>query len=114
MQLQNKNLTAWSTLWFALAAILSFHLAYTVACCQILILVFLYCLFRLVQAQTTRQAFYIGLAIGLAIYAPQFSFFWNIFQVGAIPLWLILSLWLAFFPLLGRACFQRFGLLGWA
>jgi apolipoprotein N-acyltransferase len=114
MQLQNKYLSVLSTLWFALAAILSFHLAYTVACCQILILVFLYCLFRLAQARTTRQAFYTGLGIGLAIYAPQLSFFWNIFQVGAIPLWLVLSLWLAFFPLLGRACFQRFGLVGWA
>ncbi len=114
MQPRNKNLSAWSTLWFALAAILSFHLAYTIANCQILLAVFLYCLFRLANVRTSRRAFYIGLGIGLAIYAPQLSYFWTIFQIAAIPLWLILSSWLGLFLLLGRACLARFGLVGWA
>lgn len=114
MQPLNKNLSAWSTLWFALAAILSFHLAYTIENCQILLVVFFYCLFRLASVQTSRRAFYIGLGIGLAIYAPQLNFFWKIFQTGAIPLWLILSFWLGLFLLLGRACLARFGLVGWA
>ncbi len=114
MQPLNKNLSAWTTLWFALAAILSFHLAYSIENCQILIVVFLYCLFRLANVQTSRRAFYIGLGIGLAIYAPQLNFFWKIFQAGAIPLWLILSFWLGLFLLLGRACVARFGLVGWA
>jgi apolipoprotein N-acyltransferase len=114
MQLLNKNLSAWATLWFALAAILSFHLAYTMESCQILIVVFLYCLFHLANVQTSRRAFYFGLGIGLAIYAPQLGFFWKIFQAGAIPLWLILSFWLALFLLLGRVCLERFGLAGWA
>jgi apolipoprotein N-acyltransferase len=114
MQPRNKNLSAWTTLWFALAAILSFHLAYTIENCQILLVIFLYCLFRLANVQTSRWAFYIGLGIGLAIYAPQLSFFWKIFQIAAIPLWLILSFWLGLFLLLGRACLARFGLVGWA
>lgn len=114
MQPLNKNLSAWATLWFALAAILSFHLAYTMESCQILIVVFLYCLFHLANVQTSRRAFHIGLGIGLAIYAPQLSYFWTIFQAGAIPLWLILSFWLGLFLLLGWACLLRFGLVGWA
>jgi apolipoprotein N-acyltransferase len=114
MQPRNKILSAWAAPWFALAAILSFHLAYTIENCQILLVVFLYCLFRLANVQTSRLAFYIGMGIGLAIYAPQLSFFWKIFQAGAIPLWLILSFWPGLFLLLGRACLVRFGLVGWA
>jgi apolipoprotein N-acyltransferase len=114
MQPLNKNLSAWATLWFALAAILSFHLAYSIENCQILLVVFLYCLFQLANVQTSRLAFYIGMGIGFAIYAPQLSFFWRIFQAGAIPLWLILSFWLGLFLLLGWACLLRFGPVGWA
>jgi apolipoprotein N-acyltransferase len=114
MQPRSKNLSAWATLWFALAAILSFHLAYTMENCQILLVVFLYCLFRLAGVKTSRLAFYIGMGIGLAIYAPQLSFFWRIFQAGAIPLWLILSFWPGLFLLLGKACLVRFGPVGWA
>jgi apolipoprotein N-acyltransferase len=114
MQPRNKNLSAWAALWFALAAILSFHLAYTLKNCQLLFVVFFYCLCHLANVQTSRKAFYIGMGIGLAIYAPQLSFFWRIFQAGAIPLWLILSLWLGLFLLLGSVCRMRFGPVGWA
>jgi apolipoprotein N-acyltransferase len=114
MQPTNKNLSAWATLWFALSAVLSFHLAYTIKNCQIWVVVFLYCLFRLANVPTSRRAFYIGLGIGLAIYAPQLSFFWTVFQAGAIPLWLILSFWLGLFLLLGSVCRMRFGVVGWA
>jgi apolipoprotein N-acyltransferase len=114
MQLWNKNLSAWSMLWFAMVAIVSFHLAYGVRNCQILLVFFFFCLFRLANVQTSRRAFYTGLGIGLAIYAPQLSFFWTIFQAGAIPLWVILSCWLGLFLLIGRACLLRFGVLGWA
>ncbi len=99
MQTGIKHLTGWSTLWFALAAILSFHLAYSVNYCQILIVVFLYGVFQLARVPTSRQAFYIGFAIGMAIYAPQLRFFWTLFQAGAIPLWMILSCWLAMFSM---------------
>jgi apolipoprotein N-acyltransferase len=114
MQTWNKNLSAWSTLWFAVTAIVSFHLAYAIENCQILLIVFLYCFFHLANVQTSRRAFYIGLGIGLAIYAPQLSFFWKIFQIAAIPLWVVLSFWLGLFLLLGQVCLRRFGLVGWA
>ena len=114
MQLLNKNLSAWSTLWLAVTAILSFHVAYTIRNCQILMIVFLCCLFCLANLQTSRRAFYVGLAIGLAIYAPQLSFFWTIFQGGAIALWVILSCWIGLFLVLGRACLLKFGPKGWA
>jgi apolipoprotein N-acyltransferase len=114
MQPRNDTLSAWAAAGFALVAILSFHLGYSVKNCQVLLVVFLYCLFRLASVPTSRRAFYLGLGIGLAIYAPQLSYFWTIFQSAAVPLWLILAFWLALFPLLGQICWARFGLLGWA
>jgi apolipoprotein N-acyltransferase len=114
MQSRNDTLSAWATAGFALVAILSFHLAYSVKNCQVLLVVFFYCLFRLASVPTSRRAFYLGLGMGLAIYAPQLGFFWTIFQGGAISLWLILAFWLALFFLLGQVCRVRFGLLGWA
>jgi apolipoprotein N-acyltransferase len=113
MQLWNKNLGAWSALGFALVAILSFHLAYTIQHCQILFVVFFYCLFHLANVKTSRHAFYIGFGIGLVIYTPYLNFFWKIFQEGAISLWMILPCWLRLFLLLGRVCLARFGLMGW-
>ena len=114
MRMWSKNLDAWRSLWFALAAIASFHLAYSFEHGQILLVVFLYCLFRLANVRSIRAAFYTGLTIGLAIYAPQLRFFWTIFQVAAIPLWLVLSFWMGLFLVLGRACLGRFGIVGWA
>lgn len=114
MRTKHTYLRAATAIVYGLTAIVSFHLAYTIEHCQILIALFAYCLFQLARVQTTRQAFYIGLAIGFAIYAPHLSFFWNLFGPAAIPLWLILSLWLALFVLMGRACVGRLGFFGWA
>jgi apolipoprotein N-acyltransferase len=114
MHPRNKVLNGGPVLWLALTAICSFHLAYAIKNCQVLFILFFYCLFQLANLQTSRRAFYIGLGIGLAIYAPQLSFFWTIFQIAAVPLWVILSAWLALFLVIGRACFKRFGPVGWA
>ncbi|HWD20980.1 MAG TPA: nitrilase-related carbon-nitrogen hydrolase [Verrucomicrobiae bacterium] len=101
--------------FYSLTAVASFHLAYTFFACAPLIIAFLYSLYRLSSLlPTNRQAFYFGLAIGLAIYIPQLAFFWTLFQVGALPLWIILSCWLAAFVVLGRACLRRFGVIAWA
>jgi apolipoprotein N-acyltransferase len=99
---------------FAAAAVASFHLAYSVAHCQWCIVIFLYCLFRLAALATDRQAFWFGLVIGLAAYAPQLAFFWGIFGSSAIALWCVLAFWLALFLVVGRACLFRFGPAGWA
>lgn len=114
MQTNPKKLSERAVLWYSLAAIASFHLAYMIGGCQILLLVFLYSLFQLVNVRTGRQAFYLGLGIGLAIYSPHLTFFWEIFQMAAIPLWIILSCWLGLFFILGRMCLIRFGSIGWA
>jgi len=93
----------------ALGAVVAFQLAYTFSACSFLIIVYLYCLFQLARLKTTRLAFYMGLAIGMAAYAPQSMFLWKIFGAAAIPLWLILAFWVALFLALARSCAARFG-----
>jgi apolipoprotein N-acyltransferase len=99
---------------FALAAVGSFHLAYLFAACSWGIVLFLYCLFRLAGLATRRQAFLVGMAVGLAAYSPHLAFFWTLFGPAAITLWCILSFWLGLFLLLGRTCLGRFGPVAWA
>lgn len=77
----------------------SFHLAFLVPALCWLVLGYLGCLFALRRLATARQAFYVGLAIGLGVFVPQMGFLWTIFQAAAIPLWLILALFHAAFLL---------------
>jgi len=93
----------------ALAAVASFHAAYEFPRASFLIVVYVFCLFRLTHLETVRQAFYMGLAIGLAVFAPQLTFFWGLFGAAAVPLWLILAFWIALFLAAGRAALGRFG-----
>jgi hypothetical protein len=111
---QTKSLAWRKAALLAIIAVASFHIACQFSPLAILIIAFQAALFALASLKTGRQAFYLGLAIGLAIYVPQLSFFWNLFKQGAIPLWIILSCWLAFFLVLGRLCLRRFGFMGWA
>src|ERR1700678_2230785 len=112
--IQIKPLSTARGLWFAVAAVASFHLAYQFAACAWCIVLFLYCLFRLAGLPTGRQAFCFGLAVGLAAYSPHLVFFWKLFGPAAITLWCILSFWLGLFLLVGRACLGRFGPVFWA
>lgn len=85
----------------------SFHLAFLVPALCWLVLAYLGCLFALRRLATARQAFYVGLAIGLGVFVPQMGFLWTIFQAAAIPLWLILALFhAAFLLLLNRVEFR--------
>jgi apolipoprotein N-acyltransferase len=93
----------------ALVALAAFHLAYSIRGCGFLISVFLACLFALSRLPTGRQAFYAGMAIGVAAYAPHLSFFWVVFGPAAMALWLVLAFWIAMFLALGRACRVRLG-----
>ena len=93
----------------AAVAVAAFHLAYTVRGLSFLIAVFLVCLFTLSRLGTGRRAFYFGLAIGLAVYGPQLSFFWKIFGPGAIALWAVLAFWIALFVALARVFRVRLG-----
>lgn len=69
LQTPIKPLSLGRGLLFALAAVGSFHLAYLFTACSWFIFIYLYCLFRLAWLATGRQAFYFGLAVGLAAYA---------------------------------------------
>lgn len=98
---------------FALVGIACFHLAYTPAASGLLalgIVGFVASVMQLARLRTGRQCFYTALATGLACYAPQLAFFWNIFGPAAILLWLILALWLALFIALAHQAIIKLGL----
>ncbi len=97
------------TVLYSVGAIASFHLAHTFAQCSFLIAVYLFCLFRLSNLKTSRRAFYIGFAIGMAIFAPKLRFFWNIFNAAAIALWAVLAFWIGLFLLLAQLARKQFG-----
>ncbi|MGI8966006.1 MAG: nitrilase-related carbon-nitrogen hydrolase, partial [Limisphaerales bacterium] len=97
------------TIFYSIGAIVSFHLAYGFPRCSFLMAVFLFCFFRLANLNSPRKAFYFGLAIGMAIYAPQLGFFWKIFNAAAIALWLIIAFWLALFLLISQMAVKKFG-----
>src|SRR5882672_3386177 len=90
-----------AVLW-ALIGIACFHLAYEIDWLRGLIVGFLFCLVPIAHLETSRKAFYLGLAIGLGIYAPQLAFFWTIFNAAAIALWCVLAFWVALFLVLSR------------
>lgn len=91
-----------ATVLWAVLAVASFHLAYFFPICAPMIVGFLFCLYQLCRVRSRRVSFYLGLAIGLAIYAPHLRFFWTLFGQGAVALWLVLAFWLALFLLLLR------------
>ncbi len=102
-----QRLRLWQSAILAVGAVASFHLAFMVPALCWLALAYLGCLFALRRLATARQAFYVGLAIGLGVFVPQMGFLWTIFQAAAIPLWLILALFhAAFLLLLNRVEFR--------
>src|SRR6266542_4885466 len=80
-----RQALAWSA-----GALAAFHLAYTFPQLACLVGLYLYCLFQLTALPTPRKAFYFGLVIGYAVYAPHLAFFWSIFDWPAIALWSVL------------------------
>jgi apolipoprotein N-acyltransferase len=94
--------------WIAVAA---FHAAFRWDWAASLIGVYLYCLWQLSQLATGRQAFYAGFGVGMACFAPQLFFFWEIFGPAAIALWAVLAFWIGAFTWLACQCRRRYG--GW-
>jgi len=109
-----RPLTIAAGLCWALVAVVSFHLAYLIAEAPWCIVLFLYGLLRLAGLATGRQAFWFGMAVGLAAYSLHLAFFWMLFGPAAIVLWCILSFWLGLFVVMERACLVRFGPVVWA
>jgi apolipoprotein N-acyltransferase len=106
-----KTLTWPLALGYAALSVVSFHLAFALNW-SAFILLFLFGIVGLTNLNSTRQAFYFGLAIGMLIYSPHLAFFWKIFGATAIALWLVLAFWLGIFVALGRRVRVRFGALG--
>lgn len=92
----------------ALGTVGLFHLANTTPWMAPLIFGYLLGLYELSRRLSPRAAFYTGVAIGLGVFAPQLFFLFTIFHAAAIPLWLVLSLWIGLFLLLASHCHRRF------
>jgi len=110
----STGIRAWSwktALAVATGAVVAFHLAYAFPQLSCLIVVYLFCLYQLAALPTPRKAFYFGLVVGYAVYAPHLTFFWTIFGWPAIALWTVLAFWLGLFVALARLCRRRFGRL---
>ena len=107
-----RALTGKQSLFRLLLAVACFQAAYTCLrfpAAGLFIIGYAFALVRLTNQPTPRRAFYFGLAAGFFSYAPQFFFFWNIFQFAAIVLWIILAFWVALFALLANRCAYRWG-----
>ena len=106
---QTRPLSSTKAALLALGAVAAFQLAFTFAALCWLVLAYLGCLFALRQVATARQAFYIGMAVGLGVFVPQMAFLWVIFGAAAIPLWVILALFHGLFLLLLNRVEVRLG-----
>ncbi|MBN8249169.1 MAG: hypothetical protein J0L84_17205, partial [Verrucomicrobia bacterium] len=87
----------------------AFQLAFLVPALSPLIVVCLGGLFALRRSRGPRQAFYLGLLAGVGVFAPQMGFLWTIFNIAAVPLWLILASFHAVFVLLIQRVDIRWG-----
>jgi apolipoprotein N-acyltransferase len=98
---------------FAVLAVVAFHIAYTPMAYSglaMVIVVYVFALIQLARLPSTRQVYYLTLAVGFACFAPQLYFFWGIFGAFAIALWAILALWLVLFVVLTRFALLQLGL----
>lgn len=98
---------------FAILAVVTFHIAYTPMAYSglaMVIVIYVFALIQLARLPSTRQVFYLTLAVGFACFAPQLYFFWGLFGAFAIALWAILALWLVLFVGLTRLAILQLGL----
>jgi len=102
-----RTLTWCGFLAWGCGAVASFHVAYEFY--PPVIVLYLFCLYRLSHAAHRPQAMYAGWILGLLIYGPQLEFFHRIFGLGAIGLWLVLGTWLSLYLVLQRFALLRFG-----
>ena len=96
-------------LFWIMVAVAAFHAAYASANTSFLIVLYLFALLQLAQADRWRKAFYSGLAVGLLIAVVRLQFFWRIFSGGAVALWLVYAFWIGLFVALARLCLVRLG-----
>src|SRR3974390_1784394 len=73
-----------TNLFWVLTAAAAFHLAYLSWATSLTIIVYLFALIQLARNDSTKKAFYGGLAVGLLIAFVRLEFFWKLFGGGAI------------------------------
>lgn len=96
-------------LLLGLSGIACFHIAWLHPRLAGLMLPFLLALFLISQTASLRSSFYLGLAVGLACYAPHLWFFHGIFGLLAWPLWFVVALPLGCVLILSRLFLERLG-----
>lgn|ERR1041385_1065429 len=103
------SITLWEAICWGCAAIGCFHLAYALPILSALMVGYLFGLAQLTRIRTTRQAAWLGFAVGLLTVGPQLTCFWTLFGVGAAALWSVLGFWIGLFVVLGRFSIRHFG-----
>ena len=89
------------------AAAVLFQVSFSVEALWPMVLGYLGILFALRRLATPRLAFYLGMLTGMGVFVPQMMFLWRIFNVAAVPLWVILAAFHGVFVLvLGRVQFR--------
>jgi hypothetical protein len=78
--------------WIMVAAA-AFHAAYACPNASFLVVLYLFALLQLAQADRWRKAFYSGLTVGLLIALVRLQFFCRLFSGGAVALWLVYAFW---------------------
>ena len=96
-------------LFWVMVAAAAFHAAYASVNTSFLIVLSLFALLQLAQADRWRKAFYSGLAVGFLIAAVRLEFFWRLFLGGAVALWVVYAFWIGLFVALARLCLGRLG-----
>jgi apolipoprotein N-acyltransferase len=109
IQAARSSLTRLEALAFAGCAVAAFHGAYAARELGFLMAVYLFSLLQLAGLSSSRQAFYLGLTVGLLSYAPHLWFFTNLFSWRAAALWVVLAFWLGLFVALAQVGRQRWG-----
>ena len=84
----------------ALGAAIGYWFAFSASASAASVLIALPCLFLLGRLRTSRQLFYGGLLIGLAVYVPHLGFFRNVFGAPGMLLWLVMAMPIGIFLLL--------------
>jgi apolipoprotein N-acyltransferase len=100
-----------SLLWLVVA-VACFHAAYSSIKFPVLgltIFGYAFGLVKLTNQPTVRRAFYFGLTAAFLSYGPQLWFFYNIFNIAAVPLWLLLAFWVGLFSAIVCGAIRRRG-----
>ena len=99
----------WKSIACAVLFVAGFHIAYMFSGLSFLIILSLCGILVLCRTRKPRHGFYLALGSAMLVYGPQLYFFYPIFNVSALALWAILSVWAGLFVLIGQQVYKRYG-----